>query len=310
MKSRCIIIVGPTAVGKTAVSLTLAKQLPIEIINGDMAQMYTPLSIGTAKPTPDERTHIPHHLFDILDEPCSYTVVQYRAAVEQLIEEIVARGNIPVIVGGSSFYVRSLFFKIDESESGEIGENDITTYQETTTSELWNRLLEIDSERAHQIHAHDRYRIIRALTLWDRFGKKPSLYKPQFNPVADSSALIVLSRSKEDLISRISIRVEQMIQAGFKQEVHSLDDRWKRFVTVKKIIGYPEILQIHDTRQLIDTITLHTTQYAKKQNTFNKAFIKQLEQYPQQVRVYQVNLTISDDSLYIEQLVREIERVL
>ncbi len=308
MRPFFIVIAGPTGVGKSDFALQLAQQLsfPVELINADMGQLYTPLSLGTAKP---DYKHEPvvHHLFDCLDEPRDYTVHEFRQAVVQVMQELWARGVVPLIVGGSSFYVQSLFFPpLAAAEQIHVDDR--------STEQLWAELCTYDPERAKQIHPHDRYRIVRALALWHS-GTVPSTQVPVFDPPGNCF-FYYLVRERAELYDRINRRVRQMFDAGWLEEVQHLDASWRTFLRRKKLIGYPEIIEYLETRtltfeQLVDEISTKTRAYAKRQITFWRMLQKKLvaadPEHTVLRRVAELNLTGSHDEVYIKQLVRELE---
>lgn len=268
----CIIVSGPTGVGKTDFVDVLAQSLPSEIVNGDMGQLYTPLTIGTAKPDWQNQSVV-HHLFDVIDEPELFTVISFRARVKKACMEIWGRGNIPIIVGGSGYYLTALFFPPAEHEvkikAGQYGDHD-----------LWQKLNEIDSVRAEQIDPNDAYRIKRALDIWYSTGIKPSEYEPKYDPIAHYF-FAWLSRDRQDLYSRINLRTQQMIDEGWPQEVEALTDKWRAFLKQKKIIGYPEVIDYVDEKiskqAMISIIQKKTRNYAKRQMTFWRMLKKKLE---------------------------------
>ena len=155
-----LIIYGPTGVGKTDMALAIAASVPAEIINMDMGQFYTPLSIGTAKPD-WQNNSVPHHLFDIVDTPINYTVSEYRTLLYKTVEEVTQRGNLPILVGGSGFYLHSLLFPPQVA----IPDVDIAALYSAGT-DLWSTLYAIDPKRALSIDKADEYRIKRALSIW------------------------------------------------------------------------------------------------------------------------------------------------
>ncbi|MCL5875370.1 MAG: tRNA (adenosine(37)-N6)-dimethylallyltransferase MiaA [Candidatus Dependentiae bacterium] len=312
MKTVCIIILGPTAVGKTAISLELAAAINGEIINGDLGQCYAPLTVGTAKPA-WKTSDIPHHLFDILDMPRSWSVVEYRQKVIEQIKDCAQRGKIPLVVGGSGFYIKSLITPVQHEEGKPL--DDI--FQNRSTQDLWQELRHVDPDRAQAIHPHDRYRIIRALTIWHQTGKKPSEYTLKYEKIADYTHIIFLERDRSDLYHRIEERATEMLRSGFIEEVESLDAHWRTFVCLKKIIGYEEVLSYikkgdfseQALQKLKEQIVLKTKQYAKRQITYNRMLINQLLELQKQhheLVIDQVNLTISDVTLYLEQIVHKI----
>ncbi|BDC34561.1 tRNA dimethylallyltransferase [Candidatus Dependentiae bacterium Noda2021] len=262
-----IIIYGPTASGKTDFADQLAQYLPSEIINMDMGQCYQPLAIGTAKPEWKTKP-VAHHGFDIITEPVNYTVAQYRSFIQQKIEEIIAKGKVPILVGGSGFYLKSLLFPPVELPSVEPTEQE---YPEP--EKRWDLLNAIDPERAAQLHPHDVYRVTRALDIWYQTGKKPSTLAPLFNPV-QSFLLLNLTRDRLDLNSRINARTHLMIEQGWIQEVQSLmNTSWQSFLQDKKIIGYDDIITYlsssHSSKSwLISEIQKKTRHYAKRQLVF------------------------------------------
>ncbi len=272
-----ILIAGPTGVGKTefAEKLALNSEQPIEIVNIDQGQFYTPLNIGTAKPDNIEN----QHLFNIIDEPVNLTVLDYRKALIECLDSLWNRGVLPVLVGGSGFYIKSIFFppKSPESILKEEKEEDFSSF---STQDLFQRLKNIDIERAISIDPNDRYRIERALSIWQKTGKKPSELKPVFDPIGTCS-IYYLNRQRDDLYKRIDSRVIQMIKAGWLKEVKQLDSNWYDFLKTKKIIGYSEIIDFiingeleKDREQLIELISQKSRVYAKKQLTFWRSLYK------------------------------------
>lgn len=268
----CMIITGPTGVGKTACVDQLAQNMDIEVINADMGQMYTPLSIGTAKP--DWRnTTVPHHLFDIIDEPRDCTVTEYRERALHALSGVWRRQRVPVLVGGSLFYIKSLFFP----PSYVTPETEIPYHGDSYT--LWQLLQEIDPERANAIHPHDTYRVKRALAIWYATGYKPSSFTPQFMPPS-SAYITFLTRDREDLYHRIDQRVYTMLENGWLDEVQKLSAPWKTFLQQKHILGYPEVIAYLENEisydLLVEQIQKKTRSYAKRQITFWRSFGQQL----------------------------------
>ena len=285
-----VIITGPTASGKSDLALHLALSIRGEIINADVGQFYEPLTIGTAKP--DWRTSpVRHHLFDRLSSAQHMSVACYRAEVGRLIAEIKGRNNIPIIVGGSLFYIKSLFFapKIwPDSDKMTKDEYSLFCDQLGTSQEQWEHLVAIDPKRAHVLNQRDIYRVKRALEIWYRYGVLPSLCQPLYDPICFFS-LFYVQRSPEDLQKRIYTRTLEMLRMGWLDEVNSLlGSNWESFLMEKGLIGYGEIItflrecknlkDLHkdDIINLSNHISRATYQYAKRQDTFWRSFVRQL----------------------------------
>lgn len=310
-----LVITGPTASGKTAFATQLTQRLaiekcPIEIINCDVGQFYTPLSIGTAKPdlSPD-KIGVPHHLFNLVSTPESFSAAAYRKQAVACVQEIWARNALPVFVGGSLFYIKALFFPPQEIEEQAPDLNpDLNTEAAIETSILWDKLYQIDAARALAIDKNDRYRIVRALTLWQRTGRLPSSCAPVFSPIGEQACVIAVTHDREILNARINARVCQMFDQGLRQEVAGLGPEWREFLSKKKLIGYHELLGLsenHDENHdenVVETIQQNTRAYAKRQMTFLRAFLGTLGAI-EAVSVIKADLTLSDDYLYIEQIV-------
>ncbi|NBV40592.1 tRNA (adenosine(37)-N6)-dimethylallyltransferase MiaA [bacterium] len=313
---KIIIISGPTGVGKTAFVQELTEQLPCEVINADIGSFYTPLTIGTAKPD-WQSEKVPHHLFDIINTPDNLSVVKFREMVQELVVQIQARGNIPVIVGGSVFYIYSLFFK--QTETPQVCKLLIKALEDKNVHDLWQELYEVDEERAKSIHKNDKYRLVRALSLIQSGQKKASEYCAQFEPL-DSFCFIEMQRDKKELHDQINKRVDCMMDTGWLQEVQLLmGSPWEAFLLQKKMIGYDLIIKyIHESgsgaeyEQLLDRIALATRQYAKRQVTFLKKLHRELVQHLKQTQfdgsIDQINLTLCDHRLYIKQLVSSFKK--
>lgn len=308
MDTRTIIIIcGPTGVGKSDFAEMLAQQISGEIVNMDLGQFYTPLSIGTAKP--DWRNaRVPHHLFDILDTPKNFTVVEYRKRLLEACNELTKRNVTPIVVGGSMFYLKSLFFP-PMGESVESSSSD-------ATSSTWEELNEIDPDRAAALHKNDSYRINRAMEIWRTKGVKPSLYQPDLE-MPCNVIMLYLTRNRDDLYARIDKRVIMMMEAGWLDEVRPLcNTPWETFLHEKKLIGYNELLSyVHqsdadgDFESVIRIIQQRSRHYAKRQETFWRGFQKMLKASYQKMKtpLYTletdtVNLTLWDVNLYIKQL--------
>jgi tRNA dimethylallyltransferase len=312
MERYIVIIFGPTGVGKTECAERISLSHPIEIINMDMGQLYTPLTIGTAKPDWRSST-ITHHMFDIIDDPVNYTAAEYRTQVAALINEIWQRDRIPVLVGGSGFYLRSLFFPLQAPVTTSLPEK-LLPYEPET--HLWDVLYRIDPDRARCINRNDTYRIERALAIWHTTGQKPSLCVSQYQPIAPFK-LICLTRTRDDLYERINKRVYTMIEQGWIDEVKTmLNTPWESFIMKKKIIGYDDfIYYLHNPstqplQQTIATVQQRTRHYAKRQMTYWRMLHKEIEacckktmnDVSTDASLVEVNLTTGDLDLYIKKL--------
>lgn len=270
-----ILISGPTATGKSGVAIQLGESLPIEIVNADIGSFYTNLTIGTAKP--DWRNEaISHHFFDVIDNTENWTAPQFREKLEILVQEIWDRGNIPVIVGGSAFYIQAFFYKNHtlKTPSRKL----IESLEEQPVDLLWEQLLAIDPVRAEEIGQTDHYRLVRALAIWHTQDQKPSDFKQSFNPIAPFYFL-TLTRDRDQLYDMINKRVRVMMKAGWLDEVRSLinDEQWVDFMLKKKMIGYDLLTQYllgyhadSNLDSIVDLIAQRTRNYAKRQITFLK----------------------------------------
>lgn len=283
-RNQCpLIITGPTASGKTDLAECIAQRLGGEVINIDVGQFYTPLTIGTAKPEWQKKPFA-CHLFDIIDIPVELSVAAYRSRIVTLVNEIYARGKLPIIVGGSLFYVKSLFFPphqhlAQKNSRQQPADIDLSL----SAPELWNILNELDSVRAQAIHPNDHYRIVRALQIWLATGEKPSSFAPIFAPPF-SAHVVFLAPPKDVLSQRITQRTTQMIDSGdwINEAKSLLGTEWERFVESKGIIGYAQIFAwlrsglLEMPKGLIDDIAQETRQYAKRQMVFLKKLEHQL----------------------------------
>jgi tRNA dimethylallyltransferase len=308
MDNRTIIIIcGPTGVGKSDFAELLAQQISGEIVNMDLGQFYTPLSIGTAKP--DWRNaHVPHHLFDILNTAKNFTVVDYRQRLLETCNGLWKRNVTPVVVGGSMFYLKSLFFP-------PMGHS-VETAASNGPDSTWEELNAIDPDRAAALHKNDAYRINRAMEIWRTKGIKPSQYQPNLE-MPCNVIMLYLTRNRDELYARIDKRVIMMLQAGWLDEVRPLcNTPWETFLHEKKLIGYNELLSyLHqsnaadDFENIIGIIQQRSRHYAKRQETFWRGFEKMLKAAYQEIKTPEysletetVNLTLWDVNLYIKQL--------
>lgn len=272
MNPDLLVIVGPTAVGKTALSLQLAEEFSGEIISGDSMQVYREMDIGTAKATKEERRKIPHHLIDIIDPDASFSVQEFQQLAREKIDDIYRRNHLPMLVGGTGLYVEAITHGYDMPrvpEQREIRRQYQQLAEEEGTLALHQRLREVDPITADKLHPNDQRRIIRALEVYHATGKPFSEQKgKQTSPY--HLLWIGLTMPREHLYERINLRVDQMIKDGLVEEVRHLKEKgFHRGLTSMQAIGYKEIMSYLEGEmtldEAIDLIKRGTRKFAKRQ---------------------------------------------
>lgn len=270
-------VVGPTASGKTAMGIRLAKELDGEIISADSMQIYKGMDIATAKPTADEMQGIPHHLIDFLARNEAFSVADYVSLANEKITDIISRGKLPIIVGGTGLYISSLLdnIKFSESRNDESYRKELTEYAQKYGNEaLHARLAEIDKEGAEEIHPNNVVRVIRALEICRFTGKKFSEVKlegRQTEPKYDSIILGLTYSDRQMLYDRINKRVDIMVENGLVEESRKV---WSEsgLKTASNAIGYKELIPYFENKasleECIDKIKQETRHYAKRQLTW------------------------------------------
>lgn len=244
---KLLVLIGPTAVGKTKYSLEIAKRFNCEIISGDSMQVYRGMDIGTAKISKEEREHIPHHLIDVCEPTESFSVSEFKRLAEEKIKEITARGKLPFIVGGTGLYIESLLFdyRFNDVSSDEQFRKEQEQFAEEHGSEaLHQKLLQIDPESANRIHPNDLRRTIRALEVYHMTGQTFSDFlKTQKIQSPYEYCILGLTMDRSLLYKQIEERVDQMFQDGLVQEVEQLLARGltKQMVSMQGL-GYKEII--------------------------------------------------------------------
>lgn len=273
-----IILTGPTAVGKTALSIGLAKAVGGEIISADSMQVYRGMDIGTAKILPSEMQGVPHHLIDILDPAEPFHVAAFQEYCKRSIEEIYGRGHIPILVGGTGFYIQAVLYNIDftQTDADTAYRKELQqTAEEQGAEVLHRKLLQVDPEAAKQIHPNNVKRVIRALEYFYQTGQKISAHneEEQQKNSPYQFRYYVLSLSREILYQRINQRVDQMRREGLEEEVRRLADAGcTREMVSMQGLGYKEILQAFDgeitMEEAYDKIKQETRHFAKRQFTW------------------------------------------
>lgn len=278
MKEKLIVIVGPTAVGKTKTSIELAKAIDGEIISGDSMQIYRGLDIGTAKISEEEKEGIPHYLIDIKDPTESFSVAEFQKLARERISDINQRGKVPILVGGTGLYVRAVTHHYEFSEVSQNSEmrDELQRKSEIEGSEaLHAELVKVDSKRAKEIHPNNVQRVIRALEIFYTTGNVPSA--EQGKNVGDEEslyqlALVGLTMNRERLYERINERVDLMVQQGVINEARMLFEQDITNSLAAKAIGYKEFFPyLSGESTLEEAITLlkrDSRRYAKRQYTW------------------------------------------
>ena len=272
------IIVGPTATGKTAASIKLARQLNGEIISADSMQIYRRMDIGTAKTSLKERQGIPHHMIDIIDPDEQYSVALFREKAEKHILDIVSRGKIPVMVGGTGLYVRAVIDQYSFTQTGiDTGlRTRLNKMAESEGSPAVHSLLEkVDPHTAARLHPNNLKRVIRAIEVYYKTGKPFSILQAEDSLKAEKYNLFMfgLKMNREDLYFRIGKRVDKMIADGLVEEVNKLlKDGCSPELTSMQGLGYKEIVPylkgLTSLEEAISTLKRNTRRYAKRQITW------------------------------------------
>ena len=296
-----IVITGPTGVGKTKLSIELAKRYNAEIINGDAIQVYKGLDIGSAKVTKEEMDGIVHHLFDIREVWEDYSIFNYQNDSRKVIDDIMSRGKNIVIVGGTGLYIKSCLYNYT-LECEEYNDN---SYDDVSTEELYSRLKELDKDI--DIDSSNRRRIIRALNYYLTYNKSIRENNKGNDLLYDNVLFIGLTTDRERLYERINNRVDIMVKNGLLEEVKSFYDKDMRYKPLLGGIGYKELYGYYDgdisLDESIDLIKRNSRRYAKRQYTFfnNQFDIKWFD-----VNFDNFNETIDDVSLYIDNIKKQV----
>ena len=281
MPPKILVICGPTASGKTALAVELALRHHGEVVSADSMQIYRRMDIGTAKPTPEEMGGVPHHMLDVADPEEDFSVARYVDMAAKCVDDILSRGKLPILAGGTGLYIDSLLsgrtfapFQPDSPLRGELEEQ----LRREGGAAMLARLAQVDPDSAARLHPNDEKRIVRALEVYQSTGKtitQHNLETRAIPPRYDALTLALAFEQREDMWSRIDRRVDQMMDQGLVDEVQGLlDSGVPAKCTVMQAIGYKEmaaaLLSGGDVRSAAEEIQLRSRQYAKRQLTWFK----------------------------------------
>ena len=290
-----IVITGPTGVGKTKLSIELAKIYNAEIINGDSVQVYKGLDIGSAKVTDEEKENIPHHLFDIREVDQEYSIYDYQKDVRRLIDEITKRNKNIIIVGGTGLYIKSALY---DYTLNDYDKND-NQYEDKSTEELYQELISLDKDVI--IDKHNRRRVVRALNYYKNNGRSISENKSGNNLLYDAIFIGLTMSDRDVLYKRINDRVDKMVENGLIDEVKAFYDKNIHTKPLLSAIGYKELYQYFDNKisfeEAIELIKRNSRRYAKRQYTF---FNHQFDIKWFNINIDNFDETINDVTEYID----------
>lgn len=274
-----LVLAGPTASGKTAASIEIALEIGGEIVSADSVQVYRYLDIGSAKPTLEERRHIPHHCIDVADPDEVFSAGRYRNLAQAAIEDICKRGSIPVLVGGTGLYIRAITHGLFE---GPPANTELRLHLEAMENEspgiLHRHLQQIDPETAARLHPHDRVRLIRALEVWNITGVPISKHHKNHaeTPPLYDCFIWILDPPAEQLRERVRLRVRRMLEDGFIEEVRFLRAKYGTGVRALNSVGYRQVGAYLDgqiaLKDLEDAIVRAHEKYIKQQRTWFRDF--------------------------------------
>ncbi len=275
---KILIVAGPTASGKSALAIELAKRFNGEIISCDSMQIYRDLNAGTAKISADEMQGVPHHMLDVADAGEEYSVCEYSEAAKRVIDDIYSRGRLPVVAGGTGLYIESLIYPLNfaVNKDEKVRERLLKELDEYGAEKLHARLAELDPVDAAKIHPNNTKRLIRALEIIEISGdtkNKDELKKPQYDV-----CLIALDTNRKKLYENIDERVERMFASGLEREVKDLVDRGvvDKNSQSMQAIGYKEFFDYFDgnasLEEVKELIKHNTRRYAKRQITWLRRY--------------------------------------
>ncbi len=278
-KKRVVCIVGPTASGKTALSVSLAEHFGGEVVSCDSMQIYRGMDIGTAKPTRDEMRDVPHHMLSIIDPSESYSAARYVKEAGAITDDILSRGKLPVIVGGTGLYVDSLVNGTDFAEEGEDTEcrrELFALYEKHGAAYMHSMLRKVDPERAAQIHENNVKRVIRALEVYNMSGKTISAHDEESKkrpPRYDAVYIGLMYENRELLYDRINRRVDEMMASGLLEEIQKLlSSGVSSDTTAMQAIGYKELVSYFEGKctqdEAVENVKQASRRYAKRQMTW------------------------------------------
>ena len=276
-KTRIIVISGPTGIGKTELSISLAEVFGGEIVGADSMQIYRHMDIGTAKPGPDERGRVPHHLIDVADPDEAYDAARYMREARAAVDDIKSRGRLPVVVGGTGFYIKALLYGLFDAKPEDVRVRN-RLWQEAHAlggGAMHERLAACDPETARRIHPNDTYRVIRALEVFELTGTPVSAFRAvhRFSDAPYCPLKFALCMDRGKLYRRINARVDQMIAQGIIEEVRGLLQMgYDKNARAMQALGYRHILGYlegeADWQTAVETLKRDTRRYAKRQLTW------------------------------------------
>ena len=277
LMGRLVIVAGPTASGKTALAIRLAQALDGEIVSADSMQIYKRLDIGTAKPTAWEQAQAPHHMIDVVEPGAQYSVSRYAQQAAQCVDDILARGKLPIVCGGTGLYIEALVRGHGFSQGGQQTalRRQLEELWQQDPASLWRELQQVDPESAGRIHPNDKKRVLRALEVWRATGETISEHNRRTKALPPRYEALWLGLSPQPrqlLYDRINRRVTAMLEQGLVEEVRQLWQQGWPQGTAGQAIGYKEMvgyLQGQCTlEEAADQIRQKSRQYAKRQLTW------------------------------------------
>ena len=276
-KQKVIVIAGPTASGKTALSIELAKKINGEIVSADSMQIYKDMDIGTAKVTNEEMQGIKHYLVDFVSPDERYSVADYKKDAKCAIKEILSKGKTPIIVGGTGLYINSLIYEISYNEIKvdiEYRKKLEEIAKEKGLLYLYEKACQIDKEAMEKISPNDEKRILRVLEIYHSTGKTKTMLEieSRTNPVEYDYKVFAIDMDRSILYDRINKRVDIMIEKGLIEEVKNLLQKYKEFPTAMQGLGYKEVAEYLKgnltKEEMIEKIKQESRRYAKRQLTW------------------------------------------
>jgi len=277
-KDRVIVIGGPTASGKTGLGVQLAKKVNGEVVSADSMQIYKDMDIGTAKATTEEMDGIKHYLLDFISPDERYSVAEFKKDAEEKIAEILAKGKVPIVVGGTGLYIDTLVYGIEypEIEFDEKYRNELLERAETEQglAMLYEEAKKLDPEAVKKISENDTKRITRILEIYKATGKnKTEMEKiSRLNGPKYDYKVFAIDMDRDKLYERINLRVDLMIEAGLVDEVKRIVAKYDKFPTAMQGLGYKEVVEFLDNKvtyeEMIEKIKQETRRYAKRQLTW------------------------------------------